>query len=117
MPARKDPVVYELSKPSRCYNCDSRLTVGDIVMLKGNDEEREVLCNRCAKLDSLEKLPSGNAVLTRLASKYSQVRFVVMRWSELWKCYERQGVLLEREALERARQETESAKSARPNDS
>jgi hypothetical protein len=106
MPPKKDPVVYELSKASRCYNCDSKLAVGDIVKLKGNDEEREVLCKRCAGLEDLEKLPSGNAVLTRLASKYSSVRFVVMRWSELWKCYERQGVLLERPALERARQES-----------
>src|SRR5215471_113784 len=111
MPAKKDPIVYELSRSSRCHNCDTSLAIGDIVKLKDNDEEREVLCKRCAKLDDLEKLPSGNAVLTRLASKHSAVRFVVMRWSELWKCYERQGVLVERSALERAKAELESSPS------
>lgn len=109
MPSRKDPVVYELSKPSRCFNCDARLAAGDIVKLKDKDEEREVLCFQCAGLEGLERLPSGNATLTRLGSKYSSVRFVIMRWSELWKCYERQGLLLERPALERARQEAQSA--------
>jgi len=111
MPSKKDPVVYELSKASRCHNCDSKLAAGDIVKLKDNDEDREVLCQHCAKLDGFEKLPSGNAVLTRLASKYSEVRYVVMRWSELWKCYERRGVLLERSALERAQTEIQASQS------
>lgn len=111
MPPKKDPVVYELSKPSRCFNCDARLAAGDIVKLKVADEEREVMCSRCAGLDGFEKLPSGNAVLTRLGSKYSSVRYVVMRWSELWKCYERQGILLEKPALERARKEAATSEA------
>ena len=101
----KNDVVYALSKPSRCYGCDKRLLENEIVKLKHMENESEVFCLHCAGLDHLELLPSGNAILTRLAKKYSKSRYVVMKWSELWKTYERQGVLLERQAVERARSE------------
>lgn len=101
----KDPIVYALSRTSRCYNCDSKLIVNEIVTFKDNEDEREVLCCKCAGLNELELLPGGNAKVTRLAKKYSKQRYVVMKWSELWKCYERQGLLLEKQAIAQARQE------------
>lgn len=99
------PAVFALSRPSRCYSCDRKLETGEIVQLKERTEDREVYCQGCAGLEHFEVVPSGNARLTRLAGKYSSIRYVVMRWSELWKCYERQGILVEKQALERARKE------------
>ncbi len=60
------------------------------------------MCLRCADLDHLVYLPSGNTALTRRASKYSTLRAVVVRFSRSRKRNERQGILVERSALERA---------------
>lgn len=106
-PSRKKlQPVYWLSRASRCYNCDTRLERGAIVKLVQGDDEREVLCKTCAGLQTLEFLPSGNAKLTQLVQKHSTQSFVVMQWSELWKCYERKGLLVEAEALAKARGES-----------
>ncbi|HEY9785545.1 MAG TPA: hypothetical protein V6D17_09110 [Candidatus Obscuribacterales bacterium] len=109
-PKKKDPVVYALSKASRCYNCDSKLLPDDIVKIATGKDEREVLCQKCAGLEDFAILPAGNAQLTRTASKHSQTRYVVMKWSELWKCYERKGLLVEREALAQAQRDILSEK-------
>ncbi len=83
-----------------------KLVVDDIVKLNTkNDEEKEVLCRKCAGLDGLEILRSGNAQITRLAKKYSTQHYVILKWSELWKTYERQGLLVEADALSRAKQD------------
>ena len=106
-PKQKEDIVYALSKASRCYGCDKRLLENEIVKLKHKENESEVLCVDCAGLGGLELLRSGNATITRLAKKYSKSRYIVMKWSELWKAYERQGLLLERQAIEQARKEAE----------
>jgi len=102
----KDPVVYALSRPSRCYHCDMRLLPGEIVKLEADSEEREVLCRVCAGLAEFECISSGNAKVTRLVSKYSSTRYVVLRWSDLWKCYQRQGIMVERQAVDKVELET-----------
>lgn len=96
----RDPVVYALSRPSRCHNCDARLSVNDIVKLQNKEDDREVLCRQCSGLADYTFVAKGNAALTRDATKLSPTRFVVMKWSELWKCYEREGILVETKALE-----------------
>jgi len=53
-------------------------------------------------MDHLVFLPSGNATLTRRARKYSVLSAVVLKWSRARKRYERQGLLVEAEALEQA---------------
>lgn len=98
--------VYWLSRASRCYNCDGKLEPGVIVRLVEGNEEREVLCKECAGLKNLDFLPSGNARVTQLVQKYSTQTFVVMQWSDLWKCYERKGLLVEADALAKARLES-----------
>jgi hypothetical protein len=50
-------------------------------------------------------LPAGDAALTRRAKKASPLSSVVVRWSRSRKRYERQGILAEAEAIERAEQE------------
>jgi len=63
------------------------------------------LCLSCADLDRLVFLPSGTAALTRRASTYSTLRAVVVRFSRARGRYERQGVLVEEQALEKAEEE------------
>jgi hypothetical protein len=105
MPKPKRESVYELVRASRCHNCDSKLVPGALVRLQDLENDREALCGSCAGLANFSKVPIGNAALTRLASKYSEPCYVIMRWSELWKCYERQGVLVSDEALNKAKSE------------
>src|SRR5207237_10442072 len=54
----------------------------------------------------LEFLPRGDTAVTRRASKYSRLRAVVVQWSRTRKQYERQGILAEPEAIERAEAES-----------
>jgi hypothetical protein len=63
------------------------------------------LCLTCADLDHLSFLPSGDAALTRRARKYSTLAAVVLKWSRARKRYERQGLLVEEQALQRAEAE------------
>jgi len=70
--------------------------------------EGKAQCLECADLDHLVFLPSGDAALTRRASKYSRLRAVVVQWARARKRYERQGTLVDEEALERAEAECEA---------
>ena len=60
------------------------------------------LCLACADMDHLAFLESGNAALTRRAKKASGLSAVVVRFSRSRRRYERQGILVEEPALERA---------------
>jgi hypothetical protein len=73
-----------------------------MVVLSGG---RGALCLTCADLDHLWFLPPGNAALTRRARKYSTLAAVVLKWSRARKRYERQGLLVEEQALQRAEAE------------
>jgi hypothetical protein len=68
-------------------------------------EAGQPLCLPCAHLDDLECLPAGDAALTRRATKYSERTTVVVRFSRSRGRYERQGILVEVAALEKAEQE------------
>lgn len=103
--AAKEPAVYSLVRASRCFSCDTKQEPGMIVKLEPGQDEREVRCRKCAQLDQLEFLKSGNAKVTQMAKKYSQRVIVVMQWSELWKTYERVGLLVEPAAIDRIEQE------------
>ena len=75
--------------------------------------EQGMLCLSCADLDHLVFLPSGDAALTRRARKHSTLSAVVLKWSTARKQYERQGVLVEEQALERAEQDCLADSEAR----
>jgi len=64
------------------------------------------LCLSCADLDHLVYLPRGDTALTRRARKHSSLSAVVVRFSRSRKRYERQCVLIEEPALDRAKQES-----------
>src|SRR6059036_3045977 len=67
--------------------------------------ERGALCLACADLDHLVFLPSGEPALTRRARKHCALAAVVLKWSRARKRYERQGLLVEEQALRRAEEE------------
>jgi len=69
------------------------------ILVKMHDK---AICLECADLNHLEYLPSGDAALTRRSKKYSKLTAVVLKWSKARKHYERQGLLVEVEALEKA---------------
>jgi hypothetical protein len=75
------------------------LLIDDIVKLKNSGDESEVLCSPCAGLELFALVPKGNAKVTRLAKKYSKIHYSVVKWSALWKSYERIGILAEKSAL------------------
>lgn len=87
--------------PLKEWTCRSCGGGGDLLFMEGPGP----LCLDCADLGHLEFLPSGNATLTRRAKKASRLSAVVVRWSRTRKRYERQGMLVEAEAIERAEQE------------
>ncbi len=95
-------VVFWLISDSKCTECGVELWKGSLLRLEGE----KALCVGCADLDHLEFLPSGDAAVTRRASKYSTLRAVVVRWSRSRKRYERQGILVEPDALARAEEES-----------
>jgi hypothetical protein len=68
-------------------------------------EDKGALCLSCADLDHLVYLPAGDAALTRRSRKHSTLDAIVLRWSRARKRYERQGVLVESEALDQAEAE------------
>jgi len=95
------PVVFQVIRDSRCSECGVELEQGSLLLM----EAEQPLCLTCARLDNLEFLPSGDTALTRRATKYSGRTAVVVRFSRSRKRYERQGVLVERAALEKAERE------------
>jgi hypothetical protein len=94
--------VFISSRESRCDECGEDLGTKAWILLAGN---RGALCLTCADLDHLVFLPSGDAALTRRAAKHSTLSAVVLKWSRARKRYERQGVLVEEQALHQAEAE------------
>jgi hypothetical protein len=98
---RKELLVFIVRRDTECGKCGEELSHGSFITI----EDNEALCLECADLDHLEYLPAGDAALTRRARKHSRLSPVVLQWSRTRKRYERQGILAEAEAIERAEQE------------
>ena len=101
-PAQPKPgeiLVFLIRRDTVCAECGRQLFPNSMITL---EKERGALCLECADLDHLEFLPSGDAALTRRAIKHSRLKAVVVQFSRARRRYERQGVLIESEALERA---------------
>jgi hypothetical protein len=96
-----DIVVFSILKPSACAECGVELWKGSFLRM----EKEKPLCLECADLDHLVFLPRGDVALTRRSRKYSVLSAVVVRFSRSRKRYERQGLLVESGALERAQEE------------
>jgi hypothetical protein len=96
-----DIVVFEILRDSACAECGEKLGKGERLRV----ERERPLCLSCADLAHLVFLPSGDAALTRRTGRYSSLKAVVVRFSRSRNRYERQGILVEEDALARAEQE------------
>ena len=84
---------------TRDWSCTKCAGAGeDLLIMEGEGP----VCMRCAEMDHLVFLPSGDAGLTRRARKASTLSAVVVRWSRTRQRYERQGLLVEPAALQDA---------------
>lgn len=95
------PVVFQILRDSRCSECGADIEQGSFLLM----EAEQPLCLSCAGLADLEFLSRGDAALTRRAAKYSERAVVVVRFSRSRGRYERQGILVETAALEKAERE------------
>ena len=98
---KKDPVVFMIVRDSKCSECQEELGKGQFLTM----EKGKPFCMKCADLDHLIFLGSGDAALTRRAKKHSKLWAVVVRFSRARRRYERQGLLVEETALDRAEEE------------
>jgi hypothetical protein len=96
-----EPVVFQILRDSNCSECVANLDKDSFLLM----EAEQPLCLSCAGFSDLEFLPSGDAALTRRATKYSSRVAVVVRFSRSRGRYERQGVLVEIAGLEKAERE------------
>jgi hypothetical protein len=94
-------VVFILRRESVCSECGVELWKGRFLRM----EKQKPLCLECADLDHLVFLPRGDTALTRRSRKYSGLSAVVVQFSRTRGRYERQGLLVEEAALERAEKE------------
>ncbi len=85
-----------------CDECGVTLPSGGWITPVG---DHRALCLGCAGLDHLLFLAAGDAALTRRARQHSTLAAVVLKWSRARKRYERQGLLVEAQALEQAERE------------
>jgi hypothetical protein len=102
--------VFQLSSDvAPCQECATEILCGDIMAL----ENELPLCLSCADLDHLEFLARGDATLTRRARKHSPLAAVVLRFNRSRKRYDRIGMLVTSEAVQRAASECAADASER----
>lgn len=88
--------------PLNDWTCTTCSGTGALLIM----EQAGPVCLGCADLDHLVFLPSGDAGLTRRAKKASRLSAIIVRFSRARRRYERQGLLVEEEALALAEQES-----------
>jgi hypothetical protein len=88
-------VIQPLNREWRCHRCGGS---GDLLIM----ENPGPACLRCAGLDDLAFLAAGDALLTRPVKAKSARFSVVVRFSKSRRRYERQGLLVEPQALTEA---------------
>ena len=91
-------VIQPLNDEWKCHKCGGS---GDLLIM----EKPGPSCLKCAGLDDLAFLGSGDALLTRRAKAKSPRHAVVVRFSKTRGRYERRGLLVEPQALAQAERE------------
>jgi hypothetical protein len=94
--------VYIAHRGGPCAGCGDEIDAGEMVQFL----EGKLHCLACIDLDDLEFLPSGDHAVTRRATRYSSRVAIVFRYSRKPRRNERQGILVERSAIERAEAES-----------
>jgi hypothetical protein len=109
MPQQERPGGLVVIEPVRDWSCAECAGTGEFLRM----DDVGPLCLSCADLGHLVFLPAGDPALTRRAAKASGLSAVVVRWSRTRKRYERQGKLVEEQALVIAEQQCLSDEDAR----
>ncbi len=91
-------VIQPLNTAWTCHRCGG---TGDLLVM----ENLGPVCLRCVGFDDLEFLSAGDALLTRRVRAKSARHAVVVRFSRSRRRYERQGLLVEPQALTQAQRE------------
>jgi hypothetical protein len=99
-------VIQPLKADWKCHRCGG---TGGLLLM----EEPGPACLSCAGLGELQFLPAGDAALSRLAKAKSPVHAVVVRFSRSRKRYERQGLLVQPDALRSAERDIRERSRAR----
>lgn len=94
--------VFISNRESKCDECGEKLGRQAWITL---ERDKGALCLACADLDDLTFLPTGDAALTRRSKKHSTLWAVVLKFSRARRRYERQGLLVEEQALQQAEAE------------
>jgi hypothetical protein len=98
-------VIHPLNDDWKCHRCGG---TGNLLIM----EAPGPACLECAGLDDLAFLGSGDALLTRRAKAKSARHAIVVRFSRTRRRYERQGILVEPEALRQAQERIERERRA-----
>lgn len=93
-----DLVVVHARKDWTCSDCGHEFFGGALLIMEGAGPH----CMECADIGHLEYLPAGDARLTRRAKRLSPLTAVVVRWSRTRRRYEREGILVDPDALREA---------------
>lgn len=103
MPERRsdDIVVIMGRRDFTCAGCGDDFGRGAWFRM----DDAGTLCLDCADLGHLDYLPRGDTALTRRARKHSRLSAVVVQWGRSRNRYERQGILVEFDALNQAEEE------------
>jgi hypothetical protein len=96
--AAPDLLVIQSLKDFTCTGCGG---TDELLMM----EDAGPICMACADMDHLVYLPAGDATMTRRAKKASALSAVVVRFNRSRKRYERQGILVEPQALDQAEEQ------------
>lgn len=99
---KDDIKVFISHRDSKCDECGEQLGRQAWITL---EEKKGAVCLACADLEELVFLPTGDAALTRRSKKYSTLSAVVLKFSSARRRYERQGLLVEEDALAQAEAE------------
>ena len=102
-------VVEPLGHDWKCHRCGG--SGGFLIM-----DQPGPWCLECARLDALVFLAAGDVALTRLARARSRTSAVVVRFSRARRRHERQGLLVEAQALRDAKRELRRPPATEPPD-
>ena len=97
--------VFYTDHDQKCAECNRDIEKKSLIFDK---TDKGTICLSCAGLDGLVILPSGNTALTVRSKKYSKISAVILKYSKPRKRFERQGILVEEQALEQAKLDCES---------
>ncbi|HEX6118674.1 MAG TPA: hypothetical protein VFZ03_04425, partial [Dongiaceae bacterium] len=100
-------VIQPLNREWKCHHCGG---TGDVLIM----EKPGPSCLQCAGLGDLVFLPAGDVLLTRRSKAASKRSAVVVRFSRTRRRYERQGLMVEPDALAAAQRTIVEGRSRRP---